>query len=80
MSSWHTGGEMVQKQDPFKARKMIETPIGELAYYELGVLSEHGIGQVDRLPYSIRILLEAALRNQDGFTVTPSHARSDCKL
>ncbi len=28
---------------------------------------------LDRLPYSIRILLESAMRNCDGFQVTPDH-------
>ena len=35
-------------------------------------LEEHGVN-VGRLPFSIRILLENALRNQDGFSVTKEH-------
>jgi aconitate hydratase len=39
-------------------------------YYALDALIEQNIGHVPALPYSIRVLLEAALRNVDGFTVT----------
>ena len=34
--------------------------------YRLSKLSEQGIGHIDKLPFSIKILLENALRNQDG--------------
>ena len=61
------------KHDPFKARKTLETPLGAVDYFDLNVLTEKGIGHLDRLPYSIRILLEAVLRNQDGFAVTEAH-------
>ena len=37
--------------------------------YRLNKLQEDGIGQIDRLPFSIKILLEQALRNLDGFQV-----------
>jgi aconitate hydratase len=38
--------------------------------YHLPSLDRHGLGEVSRLPYSIRVLLEGALRNNDGFRVT----------
>ena len=41
------------------------------AYYRLQTLQEQGIGQIDRLPYSIKVLLESALRNCDGYLVRP---------
>ena len=34
--------------------------------YRLNKLSEQGIGHIEKLPFSIKILLENALRNQDG--------------
>ena len=37
--------------------------------YRLNKLQEDGIAQIDRLPFSIKILLEQALRNLDGFQV-----------
>jgi aconitate hydratase len=41
------------------------------AYYRLQKLQDQGIGQIDRLPYSIKVLLESALRNCDGYLVMP---------
>lgn len=37
--------------------------------YRLAALEEAGHTNLERLPYSIRVLLEAALRNHDGFLV-----------
>ena len=37
--------------------------------YRLAALEEAGLTQLSRLPYSIRVLLEAALRKHDGFLV-----------
>jgi aconitate hydratase len=56
--------------NPFNSRKTLTTSAGSFAYYDLGALVEQSVGHVDRLPYSIRVLLEAMLRNVDGFTVT----------
>jgi aconitate hydratase len=33
-------------------------------------LQERGLGRIDRLPFSIRVLIEAMLRNLDGFVIT----------
>ncbi len=41
------------------------------AYYRLNKLQEDGIGRVERLPFSIKILLEAVLRTCDGYQVNP---------
>ncbi|MFM9997175.1 MAG: aconitate hydratase [Phycisphaerales bacterium] len=58
------------RPDPFNARKTLTTKHAEYTYYDLGALTRAGIGRVDRLPYSIKVLLEAMLRNLDGFVVT----------
>ena len=58
------------KFDPNAHRKSIQTPSGEAAVYHIPSLDRHGLGEVSRLPYSIRVLLESALRNNDGFRVT----------
>ena len=54
--------------DPFGARKTIATPLGERTIYQLDAVRDHG--DIDSIPYSIRVLLEAALRNYDGHTVS----------
>ena len=52
--------------DTFGTRGKIKYGGGEAVIYRLKRLSEAGIGQIDRLPFSIKVLLENALRNQDG--------------
>ena len=43
--------------------------------YSLPALEAAGIGKISRLPVSIRIVLEAVLRNCDGKKVTEAHVR-----
>jgi aconitate hydratase len=62
------GRTMTEINDPFGARRTIDTPLGERLIYRLDALSS--IGDVDALPYSIKVLLESALRNHDGRVVT----------
>ena len=57
--------------NPFDAIREFETNDGSNASFaSLNVLEENGHTQLSSLPYSIRILLEAALRKCDGFLVT----------
>ncbi|MBX3351736.1 MAG: aconitate hydratase AcnA [Phycisphaeraceae bacterium] len=56
--------------NPFNARKSLKTSHGEFFYYDIQELEKQGVGQVSRLPFSIKVLLEAMLRNLDGFVVT----------
>jgi len=64
------------KHDPFSARDTFETPQGAVGLYRILKLEEQGLGEVSRLPYSIRILLESTLRNCDGFTVQEEDVRN----
>ncbi|MEO1335925.1 MAG: aconitase family protein, partial [Myxococcota bacterium] len=59
--------------ESFNAAKSIDTPLGKLKAYDLNALRAAGIGHVEKLPYSIRVLLEAVLRNVDGFAITKEH-------
>ena len=57
-------------QDPFEARDTLSTSLGDIAYYRLDALqTKHNVA-LDRLPVSIRILLENVLRNVDGEIIT----------
>ena len=56
--------------DPFGARDRFDTGNGAADFYRLGRLAEEGIEGLQRLPYSIRLLLESLLRNCDGRVVT----------
>jgi len=53
--------------DPFGARETISTALGEREIWRLDALRD--IGDVDSLPYSIKVLLESVLRNHDGVEV-----------
>lgn len=55
----------------FGCRVDFESGEGKAALYSLEKLQKDGIGPVDSLPFSIRILLEQALRNLDDFQVRP---------
>jgi len=47
----------------------------EYAYYRLGGLEEQGLGDISKLPFSIKVLLEAAVRQFDGRAITPEHVK-----
>ena len=57
--------------ESFGARGSIEFGGEKARIYRLSKLSEQGVGAIDRLPFSIKILLENALRNQDGHHFHP---------
>lgn len=44
--------------------------------YNYYALSDLTLGEVEKLPFSIRILLENAIRNHDGFGVTDQHVKT----
>jgi len=56
--------------NPFGAEATLNTSAGSVRYYRLRKLVEDGIGDIETLPFSIRVLLEACLRNVDNFVVT----------
>ncbi|MFQ5491459.1 MAG: aconitase family protein, partial [Phycisphaerae bacterium] len=56
--------------DPFGAASTLETDGGAVGVYRLDALAKARVGHVERLPFSIKVLLEAGLRNVDGFSVT----------
>ncbi|MDB5389480.1 MAG: aconitase [Planctomycetaceae bacterium] len=56
----------------FGAAAKLKTRGGEVTIYRLQKLIDDGIGHIEKLPYSIRVLLEACLRHVDGFIVNES--------
>lgn len=56
-------------RDPFKIKKLLTTKNNTYTYYSLAELEKQG-HSISRLPFSIRILLENALRNFDDFAIT----------
>ncbi|GAB4132549.1 MAG: aconitate hydratase AcnA [Thermogutta sp.] len=59
----------------FGARAEIDTSLGKMGIYRLRRLEELGLTRLDRLPFSIRVLLESVLRHCDGFAVTEDDVR-----
>jgi aconitate hydratase len=57
-------------QDYFNAKDTFETGSGPAIIYRISALEKMGIANVSRLPFSIKVLLEAALRQADGFEIT----------
>jgi len=45
-------------------------------YYSLPALEKAGLGKISRLPVSLRVVLESALRNFDGKKITEAHLKS----
>ncbi|SRX75937.1 aconitate hydratase AcnA [Aequorivita antarctica] len=60
------------QQDIFNLKKTLETSKEKLTYYSLPELEKQG-HNIKKMPFSIRILLENALRNYDDFSVTKDH-------
>ena len=65
----------LKNKDTFGTLSHLETRSGAARFYRLGALQEQGLVDLDRLPYSRRILLEGALRHEDGVLVTADDVR-----
>nr|HNB54996.1 hypothetical protein [Anaerolineales bacterium] len=61
--------------DPFGARATLTTPYGTYTIFRLDALEKAGAANLAALPFSIRVLLEQALRQLDGLAVTEQHVR-----
>jgi aconitate hydratase len=55
--------------DAFAARDRLRLAAGEAVIYRLDALERRGLAQLDRLPITIKVILEAALRLCDGFRI-----------
>ena len=62
--------------DVFGARDTFESGAGKVGIYRLSKLEELGLCRVAELPFSIRILLESALRHCDGYEVTEENVKN----
>ena len=65
-------------KNSFNTRTELETPLGKTVYYSLPKLAEDGVADVARLPFSIRVLLESLLRNEDGHQVSVDDIEKLC--
>jgi len=58
--------------NPFNSRASLETASGRATIFRLDALEKAGLGSVSKLPFSIKVLLEAVLRNCDGKLIKES--------
>ncbi|NWG06545.1 MAG: aconitate hydratase AcnA [Chloroflexi bacterium] len=63
-------------QDLFKSRDMLKVGDKEYTIYRLDALEKAGLTQLKRLPFSIRIVLEAALRQCNDKEITQTDAKN----
>jgi aconitate hydratase len=63
-------------RDSFKTRKTLTVGGRQYDYFSLPAAAEAGIGDVAKLPVSLKILLENLLRFEDGNTVTADDIRA----
>ena len=56
-------------KDPLGVVRKLQLSDGEVSYYSLAALESAGLGAVARLPKTIKILLEAVVRNVDDYSV-----------
>src|SRR5579859_933098 len=64
------------KKDIFGARAALNTGGGRAFIYRLDRLEKAGLGNISRLPFSIRVLLESVLRNCEGELVMEDDVRT----
>ena len=62
--------------DPFGALANIDLTEGPTSFYRLGRLEDEGLASLDRLPFSIRVLLENVLRNAGDGYVSAEHVEA----
>jgi len=61
---------MANFKNSFGARSTLNTAEGPVGYFSLSKLADSGFTGIDRLPFSIKILLENLVRNEDGNIIT----------
>ena len=67
------------KQQAFRSKKNFELNGKTYNYYDLKAIEDAGLGKVDRLPFSIRVLLESVIRQYDGKVIKDEHVEGLAK-
>ncbi|KAB2871567.1 MAG: aconitate hydratase, partial [Bauldia sp.] len=61
---------MSNSLDSFQCRRTLTVGDAEYTYFDLREAEKNGLSGVSRLPFSMKVLLENLLRNEDGRSVT----------
>ncbi|MFT5358405.1 MAG: aconitate hydratase [Polyangiales bacterium] len=70
---------MTRSLDGFNSRATLDVNGKKVDVFRLDAMDKAGFGDVRRLPYSIRVLLENLLRYEDGTTVTKADIEAVAK-
>ena len=71
---------MATYQDAFGARATLESAHGAISYYRLAALTKHGVQGLERLPLTVKIILENLLRHADGELLQCACANIECDV
>jgi len=63
-------------KDYFNSKDVLSTPHGDYVFYRLEKLEDAGLTNLDRLPFSIRVMLESVLRQCDGKAISEDDVRN----
>ncbi|TDI53943.1 MAG: aconitate hydratase, partial [Alphaproteobacteria bacterium] len=67
---------MIQSLNSFNARKTLDVGGKTFTFFSLLEAQKNGLDGIDRLPFSLKILLENLLRHEDGRSVTADDIRA----
>ncbi|MEE2953034.1 MAG: aconitate hydratase AcnA [Pseudomonadota bacterium] len=70
---------MSKHPDSFNCRKTLDVGGKPYVYFDLKEAEKNGLSGVSRLPFSMKVLLENLLRNEDGRTVTKDDIQAVAK-
>ncbi len=59
--------------DTAALKRTLSTSAGQMAYFSLAEAEKTGLTNVSRMPFTLKIILEAALRQLDGDLITDAH-------
>ncbi|HIW34537.1 MAG TPA: aconitate hydratase AcnA [Candidatus Paenibacillus intestinavium] len=66
---------MMATQNEYSVRSTLTSGGKDFTYYHLGGLEQQGFKDISKLPFSIKVLLEAAVRQFDGRAITSEHVK-----
>ena len=67
---------MTTSLNSFKSRKTLAAGGKAYTYFSLAAAEKNGLPDIQRLPYSLKVLLENLLRHEDGSTVTADDVKA----
>ncbi|MFD1850280.1 aconitate hydratase AcnA [Oceanobacillus bengalensis] len=62
-------------ENAFNAKKQFDLNGKTYNYYDLKTLEDAGLGNISRLPFSVRVLLESVVRQHDGRQIKDEHVK-----